>query len=105
MTKITSLVLAAVAVLASWRTQIPDSSDHTPVSLLIVSLAPIFVVVGLLSVWLSEYLGSFSGPLFRGGYVDSPTPVVAFVGFGYFLLALPLIAFLYHVISHGTRTI
>ena len=74
-------------------------------SLALVSLAPIFVFFGLLSVWLAEYFGSFAGPMFRGGYVDSPTPALAFVAFGFLLLGLPVIALLFHVVRHGTQTI
>jgi hypothetical protein len=104
-TKIVFLVVAAAALIVSWRAPAPPTGDYAHLSLLLISLAPIFVFFGLLSVWLSDYLGSFSGPLSRGGFVDSPTPVVAFVWFGYLLLALPLIAFLCHIIGHGTRTI
>ncbi len=102
--KLISLVIAAVVLLASWLVGTP-SDDSTALSTLLVSIAPIFVIFGLFSIWLAAYLGAFSGPLFRGGYVDSATPESAFIWFGYFLLALPLFAFLYHVIRHGTRTI
>jgi len=102
--KLASLVFAAIALLVSWPLRNP-SDVAIPLSVLLVSLSPIFVFFGLLSIWLSPYLGAFSGPLFRGGYVDSPTPEIAFIWFGYFLLALPLFAVLYHVITHGTRTI
>jgi hypothetical protein len=99
-----SLVLAGIALLVSWHAHIPEG-DLASTSLLVTSLAPIFVFFGLISVWFSEYLGSFAGPIFRGGYVDSPAPVVGFVVFGYLLLALPLIGFLFHIIRCGTRTI
>ena len=102
--KLTSLLVAAVALVASWW--IGASSDETvALSTLVVSIAPVFVLFGLLAIWLSPYFGSFSGPLFRGGFVDSPTPEAAFVWFGYLLLALPLLAFLWHVVAHATRTI
>jgi hypothetical protein len=95
-----SLLLAAGALVASWRTHVPD--DVVSTSLLLVSLAPIFVSFGLLSVWLADYLAGFSGPMFRGGYVESPTPAVVFVAFGFLLLVVPLIALLCHVVSDGT---
>ena len=103
--KIMSLLLAGVVLLVSWRTHVSEATGVTSVSLLLVSLAPIFVFFGLLSVWLSDYRGSFAGPMFRGGYVDSPTPVIAFVAFGYLLLVLPLLAFLFHAGRHGTQAI
>jgi hypothetical protein len=102
--KLASLLLAAVVLLASWPLRSP-SDDTAALSTLLASLAPMFVLLGLLSIWLSPSFGAFSGPLFRGGYVDSATPEIAFIWFGYFLLALPLLAVLYHVTAHGTRTI
>jgi hypothetical protein len=98
--KITSLILAAAALLAAWRTHNPDDAAST--SLLLVSLAPVFVFFGLLSVWLADYFAGFTGPMSRGGYVESPTPAVAFVAFGFLLLVVPLIALLFHVVLDGT---
>src|SRR3979411_981992 len=103
--KLASLVLSAFALLASWRTHIPSGDDVTSLSLMLVSIAPVFVFFGLLSVWFADYFGSFAVSLVRGGYVDSPPPAIAFVWFGYCLLGLPLLAFMYHVVAHGTRTI
>jgi ABC-type dipeptide/oligopeptide/nickel transport system permease component len=98
--KILSLVLAAGALVASWRTHVPD--DVVSASSLLVSIAPVFVLFGLLSVWLADYLAGFSGPMFRGGYVESPTPAVVFVAFGLLLLVVPLIALLFHIVRDGT---
>ena len=100
--KLASLVVAAVALLVSWPLRNP-TDDTVALSTFLASVAPAFVVFGLLSIWLSPYFGAFTGPLFRGGYVDSPTPEIAFVCFGYFLLVIPLLAVLYHVIAHVTR--
>jgi hypothetical protein len=102
--KLASLPLAAVALLACWPLR-AAGVDSVALSTLLVSIAPIFVLFGLLSIWLSAYFSAFAGPLFRGGYVNSPTPEAAFIWFGYFLLAVPLLAVSYHVIAHGTRTI
>jgi hypothetical protein len=102
--KLASLVLAAVVLLVS--SSLRNAGDPTVASpTWLVSLAPVFVFFGLLSIWLPPCFGAFTGPLFRGGYVDSPTPDIAFICFGYFLLAVPLISALYHVIAHATPAI
>lgn len=50
---------------------------------------------GLVSVILAPWLGAFTGPLMRGGYVDSPTPEILFVLFGYLLLGISFVSALY----------
>lgn len=101
--KLLSLLLAAITLLVSWRVRTADASAS--LSLTVVSLAPIFVFFGLLAVWLARPFASFTGPVFRGGYVESPTPEIGFVVFGYLLLALPLGALLFHVCHAAAPTL
>jgi hypothetical protein len=101
--KLPSLALAAIALIASWHT--PRLATTAPFSLIVVALAPIFVCLGLIAVWLGRPLGGYTGPVFRWGYVDSPTPEIAFVVFGYVVLALPIAALIFHVLYAATRTI
>ena len=90
--KIVSLLLAAAGLLLMWSAEQPEEPLDTSMAFVLARATPILVVVGLVAVWLSNWLGSFVGPMARGGYVDSATPPLAFVCFGYLLLALPLIA-------------
>ena len=101
--KLPSLVLAAIGLIASWYK--PRLSTAQSFSLTVVSLAPLFVCLGLLAVWLGRPLGGYTGPVFRWGYVDSPTPEIAFVVFGYVVLVLPVAALVFHVLYAATRTI
>jgi len=101
--KLPSLVLAGIALIASWHMQRSDATQS--LALTVVSLAPIFVFFGLPAVWLARPLGGFTGPVFPWGYPDSPTPEIAFVVFGYVLLALPVAALVFHVLYAATRAI
>jgi len=64
-----------------------------------LSSTGICILVGWLSVFFSEGLESFIGPMARGGYVDSATPGSLFVFFGWFLLLIPVAAWLVYKLS------
>ena len=85
-TKLASLLLAAVDGFAIAYTRLEgDFADG------ISRASATCVLMGLVSIWLSDFFGAFSGNWARGGYVDSPTPAPAFVFLGWLLLGIPLV--------------
>lgn len=97
--RISSLLVAAADVALMVCGKLPEKeSPINSISYLLISSSPIFVLFGLISIWLADYLGEFVGPTFRGGYVDSPTPAGAFIGFGFLFLFIPLAAFGYKLL-------
>jgi hypothetical protein len=92
-TRISSLILAAADVFVLIH---PDTSTTQGDSAgSILSGTGILIIFGLLCIWFADYLGAFTGPVMRGGYVDSPTPVPFFAWFGWFLLCIPLAIFVF----------
>ncbi|MEO7101667.1 MAG: hypothetical protein ABI162_20115 [Luteolibacter sp.] len=90
-TKLASLLLAAVDGFALAHTRlVGDFAENIPAA------SGTCVLMGLVSIWLAEFFGAFSGSPWRG---DCVTPAPFFVFLGWLLLGIPLVIYVWSFIA------
>jgi hypothetical protein len=92
-----AILITGIDLLIVVRYPLDPSSDDFSSALL--GGTSIFILFGLLCVFCSEKLGTFTGPVMRGGYVSHETPAGFFVFFGFLLLLLPVVTICYRFIA------